>query len=154
MPPAASNRERILENIKTTLAAITAGATYNYTPGEALLGLKSFTELSDEKFPAYYVAGADEERKNVTNSEFRSDIKVSIAGYLKISDASTPEELERQISRAVADVTKALYVDITRGGYSTFTEIETIDTDKGSWAPIGGFEMVVKCQYRASVSAP
>jgi len=154
MPPSASTRENILANIKTTLAAIVTGATYNYTPGEVFIGLKRFSELSDEKFPAYYIAGADEDRKNNTNTNFVSDLTVSVVGYVKATDSSEPEELERQVSRAVADITKSLYLDITRGGYSTLTEITTVDTDKGAWVPIGGFEIQVRTQYRSSVANP
>lgn len=152
MPPSASSRENILDNIKTTLAAIVTGDDFNYTPAQVTLGLKRHTEVED--FPAYFIAGADEERKNNTNTQFVSDLVVSIVGYVKATDNADPVELERQISRAIADVTKKLYQDISRGGYAVTTEIVTVDTDKGAYVPVGAFEIAVRCQYRAASATP
>ncbi|HYF53117.1 MAG TPA: hypothetical protein VEA41_02535 [Salinarimonas sp.] len=149
-----SNRKRILDNIASTLAAVTTGGGYNFTIGEAKRGLKAFDSVPADKFPVCYVAGADEVRTNVTNTQFRSDLRVSVVGYVKAANAADDEALEQRLDNLIEDITKALMVDITRGGYATLTEIVEVDTDKGAWQPFAGVEMVVRCQYRASVSAP
>lgn len=152
--PTASLRESILDNIVSTMTAIAASGTYNYTPGLVQLGLLNYAAVPEDKFPALFVAGADEKRVNVTNREIRSDLTASIVGYVKATDAADSPLLERQLSRLIRDVTIALMADITRGGYAVLTEIGEIDTDKGSWEGFAGFEMVVRCQYRAATAAP
>lgn len=154
MSVAASTRESILDNIVSTMAAIAAGATYNYTPGLVQLGLLNFASVPEDEFPALFVAGADEKRSNVTSREFRSDLTASIVGYVRAEDAADSPKMERQLSRLIRDVTVALMSDITRGGYAVLTELGEIDTDKGSWEGFAGFEMTVRCQYRAATSAP
>ena len=155
MSVAISARENILDNIVSALAAIAAdGSSYNYTPGLCQLGLLNYAAVPEDKFPALFVAGADEKRSNNTNMEFRSDLTVSVVGYVKASDAADSPLLERQLSRLIRDVTKRLMLDVTRGGYATFTQIEEIDTDKGSWEGFAGFEMTVRCQYRAASATP
>jgi hypothetical protein len=154
MPPAASKRESILDNIVSTLEAIVTGSDYNYTPGEVRLGLRHQEELPKSKFPAYFVAGADEKRKNHAQREYTSDMEVAVVGYVFAADAADEELLERQVSRAIADITRALMVDVTRGGYAVTTEVGDIDTTKGALLPLAGFEILVNVKYRANVATP
>lgn len=148
-----SVREKVLDNMVSALSAIAAG-TYNYTIGDCRLGLKHFQEVPEDKFPAAFVAGADEDRVNVSNRGFKSILQVSVIGYVSYSNTADPAELERVLSRWIEDITKALYADPTRGGYATFTEVRGIKTDKGSWNPYAGCEIIVACDYRASFATP
>ncbi len=150
----ASKREQLLDNLVTALAAMTTGGGYNFTVGEAKLGLKHFEQTPPDLFPAAYVAGADEDRENSTNRGFKSDLRVSIVGYVRVPDAADTEQLERDVSKFLEDVTKAVLADPTRGGTSTFTEVVQIKADKGAWVPYAGFEMTVRCDYRATFAAP
>lgn len=149
-----STRKRIVDNVVSTLAGITAGGGYNYTVGEAKRGIKHFSKVPADKFPAFYVPGADEKRRNVTNTQFRSDIFVSVLGYVKVANAADKEALEQAVDNLIEDATKALMTDITRGGYAVTTEIGDIECDKGSWETHAGFEMVVRCEYRAATATP
>lgn len=150
-----STRKRILDDIKTTLAAITTGGGYNFTVGGAQRGYRHFNSVPEDAFPYACIAGADEKRRNVTNRELRSDVLASIVGWVKITgDANDTAAVEQAIDNLIEDFTKALYVDITRGGIATLTEIGDIETDKGAFAPYGMFEMIVRCEYRAAVTAP
>jgi len=154
-----STRKRVLDNIKTTLAAITAGATYTLTAGEVARGYKHFGAAPEDKLIAgkfcAYIAGADEERKNAAQRTFSSELLVTIAGYVKINDApESNEALEHALDNMIEDFTKALMVDVTRGGYAVTTEIGKIDTDQGAFAPFAQVEMIVKVEYRAAVTAP
>ncbi len=150
----ASKRELILDNIVTALAAISTGSGYNFTIGEAALGLKHFAAVPEDKFPAAYVAGADEDRGNSAQAQFKSLVQVSIIAYVRTANADDTAQLERDLSKFIEDVTKALYVDITRGGIATFTEVRGIKTDKGSWSPFAGCEIIVACDYRSANSTP
>ena len=153
-----SNRKRILDNLKTTLAAITTGGGYNLDAGSVIRGFQHFNKFPEDvlasgKFAAC-IAGADEKRRNHTQREFRSDILASVVLYVKIADSADTEGLEQLKDNAIEDVTKALMVDVTRGGYAVTTEIGDIDEDKGSFSPFAMIEIVVRCEYRASVSTP
>ena len=150
----ASFRQEILDNIVTTLGAITTGGGYNFSVGECMLGLKGLNDSPADIMPNIYIAGADEKRRNLAQRTYHSDIFVAVIGYVKQTDTADKPKLERDLSKLIADITKALMVDVTRGGYAVTTEIGDIDTDKGAFAPVAGFEMVVRCQYRASVSSP
>lgn len=149
-----SNRKRILDNIVSTVAAITTGGGYNYSVGECQRGFKHFNAVPEDKFPAGYVAGADEKRRNSAQRTFTSEMEASLVLYVKGTDAGDTAALEQALDNLIEDVTKALMVDVTRGGYAVTTEIGDIDTDKGAFTPYASAEMVVRCEYRAAVTAP
>jgi hypothetical protein len=149
-----SRRKRIIDNVISTLAAVTTGGGYNFTIGQAARGFKNFNAIAEDLFPVVYAAGADEKRVNMTNGEFRSDLMISLVGYVRVADAANTEALEQAIDNLIEDITKALMVDTTRGGFSTLTEIGEIDTDKGAFSPYASVELVVRCQYRVSAATP
>lgn len=147
-------RFQVLENIKDTFDLITTAGGYNTDPGYKGIGIKHYTEIPEDKFPALMVAGADEDRQNGTNMTFTSGMEVSIVGYVKSSDALDPEIAERDLSRVIADLTKALLVDHTRGGLCKFTEIGTVRSDKGFIQPYAAFELIAQVEYRSNFSQP
>ena len=147
-----SNRKKILDHVVTTLAAITAGGGYNNTVASAARGIKHFNDVG--AFPAFFVPGADEKRRNVTNREFRADPMISIVGYVSVADALDKPALEQAVDNLIEDATKALMADVTRGGLCVTTEITDIEANKGSWETHAGFEMIIRCEYRAATSAP
>lgn len=154
-----SNRKRIVDNVISTLAAINgAGGGYNLTVGEAKRGFKHYNAVPEDLLASgkfcVYGAGADEERKNHTQREFRSTISISLVAYVMVANAADTEALEQALDNLLEDITKALMVDVTRGGYAVTTEIGEIDADKGAFAPFAAVEIVVKCEYRAAVTAP
>ncbi len=144
----------ILENIKETFALILAEDGYNADIKHYGIGYKHFTEIKADKFPALMVIGADEDRENGTNKTFTSEMRVSIAGYVRSSEVGNPEIAERDLSRLISDLTKALLVDHTRGGHSRVTEIGPVTTDKGYIQPFAGFQMVVSVEYRSDFVQP
>lgn len=153
-----SLRGTIIDNVVSTVAAIAVSGGYTLTAGEAKRGYKHFNAVPEDKLTsgkfAAYAAGADEKRKNAAQRTFFSDMEIALAVYVKTADASDAEQLERDLDSAIADVTKALMVDITRGGVATTTEISEINTDKGAFIPYASAEMIVRCEYRTGVSAP
>ena len=77
-----------------------------------------------------------------------------VVGYVTHSNTADKPALERNVSKLIADITKALMVDVTRGGYAVTTEIGDIDTDKGFFSPFAAVEMTVRVHYRAAVATP
>lgn len=153
-----STRKRIIDNLISTLAAVTTGGGYNLSVGEAKRGWKHFNNVPEDLLTSgkfcVYAAGADEKRRNHSQREFRSDILISVVAYVMVGNSVDTEALEQLLDNAIEDITKALMVDVTRGGYAVTTEIGDVDTDKGAFAPYASVEMIVRCEYRASVSAP
>lgn len=150
----ADTRQEIFENIKAAFDLILAAGGYTANVGYTGIGYKHFTEIPADKFNAVMVAGANEKRVNATNLGFTSEMEVSVVGYVNSSDAHDPAILERDLNRFIADVTKSLYIDPTRGGHSTFTEITGVVTDKGAFQPYAMFEMMVNVEYRATFAQP
>lgn len=150
----ASLRESIMDNFVTTIAAISTGGGYNFTVGECQLGLKSPTDAPGDLMPCVYVAGADEDRRNAAQRTYHSDLLVEIVGYVTLADTSDKPQLERNLSKLIADLTKALMVDVTRGGYGVTTEITEIRTDKGILTPFAAVSITVRVEYRAAVATP
>jgi hypothetical protein len=153
-----STRRSIADNIVSTLAAISSGGGYNLTAGEVKRGFKHFNKVPENKlrsgYFAAYLAGVDEERTNAAQRTFSSIVKASLVCYVMISNSEDAEALEQAIDNVVEDVTKALMVDVTRGGHAVTTEIKEIDTDKGAFQPYASVELVVNCNYRAAVATP
>lgn len=148
-------RYLIMGNIRDTFDLITKAGGYNFDAAYKGIGVKHYIEIPEDKFPALMVAGADEDRENSTNRGFTSQMDVVVIGVVRSSDAHDPQIAERDLSRLIADLTKALYVDPTRGGYSTFTEIGEILTDKGNAElPFAVFRMALTVEYRATFAAP
>jgi hypothetical protein len=65
-----------------------------------------------------------------------------------------PKIAERDLSRLIADLRKALMVDPTRGGLCKFTEIGKARSDKGFIQPYAAFEMLVDVEYRSDFTQP
>ena len=143
----------IMDNLKAAILTIATSGSYNFNIGEVKRGLKNLNEVPEDKFPAAFIAGADETRDNTTNKGFTSAMKITIMGYVHYEDADDVEELQRRLSKFKQDVTKAIYVDPTRGGNATYTEIDDIFTDKGTLTPYAVFEMIIKCEYRSTFAA-
>lgn len=144
----------VLEDIKAAFSLISVSGGYNSDLKHAGIGFKHCTELPADKFPALMVIGADESRSNVTNMGFKSEMRVYIAGYVRSSNAHSPEIAERDLSRLISDLTKALYVDHTRDGNSTYTEVDDVTVDKGFLQPFAGFQMIISVDYRSDFAQP
>lgn len=149
-----STRKQIIDHISATIQAITTGGGYNFTIGESRRGYKHFNAAPEDTFPHVYAAGADETRKNSAQRTFTSELFTSLIGYVKTADAANTPALEQDLDNLIEDITKALMVDVTRGGIAVTTEIGEITTDKGAFTPYASVELIVRCEYRASVATP
>jgi hypothetical protein len=109
MPPAIPLRLQAINRIVAVLQAITAGATYFYTPGTVAKRLIHLDEC--KAFPTYMVFTASGGKVELTgaagdDSEYTEDFYVSVKGIVKDS-VDTVTRLENSI----ADVRKAIDAD-------------------------------------------
>jgi len=149
-----NKRQSIFEDLKTTFGLIKKASGYNVDLAYAEIGVKSFSELPADKFPALMVIGADERRENATNQTFSSSLDVYIYGYVRSSDVKDCAKLVEDLNALIADATKAIMVDPGRGCHATYSEITSVLTDKGAIQPFAMFEMVVGVDYRADFANP
>lgn len=150
-----NTRQQIYENLLTTFDLITVAGGYNAEMTHKAIGYKHFTECPEaETFRVLLVAGGNEKRENVTNLSFKSALQVSLVGYIKNTNPQAPATGEELLNKLIEDLTKALYVDPTRGGLAVYTEVIEVLTDKGAFQPYGGFEMIVEMEYRATFAQP
>ncbi len=158
MPPAASKREQILEYLKdTVLPLITAGADYTHTVRTIERGRRSPQALAENEFPAVFILGGQEKRKNLNQTQFESFLQVAIIGYVKNTKASLGADgtgTQKDLDKLIQDVTNAIEDDPLQNELVKWTEITDIATDEGDATPIGGFVMAVTFEYVDERSSP
>lgn len=147
-------RQEIMQNMKEAFDLVTVAGGYNFNVGHTGVEYKHFTEIPEDKFPALMVIGAREKRSNGTNKTFTSEMEVTVIGFVRSSNPHDSPTLLAELNKLIADATKALHVDHTRGGKSTFTEITDVNDDKGRLQPYALFEMLVGVEYRAAWAQP
>lgn len=149
----ASKRQTILDYLAGTLfPSIVAGGTYTFTVANSERGLRPMTSLTNDKFPALFVASADEDRENVSNKDFLAILHVFIVGY--VSKNQSTLHIQTQLDLLLEDITKALYADPTQGNIVLWTEIKKIVTDNGDDAEHAQFSMQVAFNYERPGTAP
>jgi hypothetical protein len=113
MPPAIPLRLQAINRIVAVLQAISAGATYFYTPGAVV---KRFVHWGECKsFPTYMVFTASGGKVELSgaagdDSEYTEDFYVSVKGIVKDS-VDTVTRLEN----CIADIRKAIDADSRSG---------------------------------------
>ncbi len=142
-----SIRKQLLNRLRDTVfPIITVANGYNNDIVTIERGLKNFASITDEKFPALFISSADENRENVTNKSFRSDLTAFITGY--VISPNNLSGLQEALDDLIEDTTKAIHQDYTQGGLAVTTEITRIDTDAGDEQSHATFVMQVRFDYR------
>jgi hypothetical protein len=139
MPPSDPKRQAIIDAIVARLAAITAGATYFFTP-EVGVDYRHHSEIT--KFPYYGVIEGDEMNDFLAMTpQIKTTLSVSIVGW--VSDA---EDRRKALNRAVADVQRAIVSDDTWGGIAFETRPLSVITDEATLfaKPFAYFEINIQ----------
>lgn len=147
-----SKRQVLLDYLASTLfPSITTANGYNFNVSKSERGLRSYDNMTDEEFPALFVASADEERENIGSvTTFISKMTVRVYGAVK----SSSDHVQAELDKLIEDVTKALYADALQGGKTIFTDIRRIETDEGDLAPHAFFRMQVEFQHVSDGTSP
>ena len=124
----ASKRELILQNLKTTVEAIIAGATYNNTVKFCTRNPIDVDEISDDQIPFCIIDDIRNSTEILTplttkdiNSIFELDI---IAVYRAASNLSTGA------NSLVEDFKIAIYTDVSRNNNADLTHITSVTMEK------------------------
>ena len=115
------------------LRGITVANGYVNTASMIERGQRDIDDLSEPDFPALFVAGTDEQRKNITSNQFSAELTVGIVGAVKSTTGVSG--VQQVMDTFIADVTKALMTDHTQGGRVYSTNVGRIRTDQGNRFP-------------------
>ncbi len=147
----ASQRATILEYLKNTLLpTITTGNGYNNTVVGVYRGFQNIKDMSDDKFPSVMVTMTHEQRKRITQVDYKADLQVIIVGYVKNSKTdlnSTATGIELDLDKLIEDITKCVEADPLQGGIVKHTSITDIVTDDGDFFPAAGVAISVIFSY-------
>lgn len=125
---------------------------YNFTVATVARGLRFPTDLTDEKFPALFIAATDEQRDNITRNQFKGVIRATLVGYVK--GPNGVDGVQAQLDKFIEDITKALEQDRTFGGRVHWTEVARIRTDDGDLEDHGATLVEVNFNYAATGTQP
>ena len=139
MPPTQPVEERIIDNIETTLGAITAGATYHNTYPYILRGGTSIPS----KFPTLEVGiTSDAVTQTFGDGDALSHrLTINVIGWAK-----SRSDIDRKLSEIKADVRVALEADFSRGGVAHDTAY--ISSDRDRMDDLGAIRLVYVVTYR------
>jgi hypothetical protein len=141
----ATRREEIEAALKTNLAGITVAAGYALTVNKVERGLQHPDNVPGPEMPIVFLAGSDEDRKNITVSNFKSRMSVTLVGY--VENNNSHEALQQDLNALIGAITKRIHADPKLGGLATWSDVASVTTDKGHFAPKAVCEMVVDVEY-------
>lgn len=117
MPPANSIRDDIVDDLKTTLGGITAGAAYNYTTA-SVFDWRTPGASTIPSFPAVSVWDLDERVEWKAYPLATRILRVTIQAIHACEPNDDPAGVARKM---LHDIQKAVVVDHTRGGVAVDT---------------------------------
>ena len=139
-----SLREDIASNIINTLDAVTSPIEFKKITREPF----KVEELADPQFPALYITTSDETREDFALGDYSTGkrsgtIDFIIVGYVK----GTETNIDTKRNQLIEVIEETLDTDRTRGGYAKETKIIEVNSDEGTFYPLGAIRIVVRVFY-------
>ena len=138
MPPSNPIELQILDQILTELRVIVAGSDYFFTPQ---IVEKGYIDPDNcQAYPALFVnLGGSQPRPDEVKSRRRAThLQVAIDGH--INNEIDPHS---DTIKLLADVKKAVFIDVTHNQLATSTIIESEEMDHGALKPYGTFTLTL-----------
>lgn len=149
----ASKRSVLLEYLEQTLfPQITTGNGFNLTLGLIDRGLRYVDQLTDDKFPALFIADTAENRSNISHKDYKAEMEVLLIGGVKSPDGVGGNQVALDL--LIEDITKALETDRLQGNRVNQTEIKRVETDSGDSQAHAACYITVVFKYTGEASAP
>ena len=143
-----SNRETVLDSIKTTLESITTANGFNVTVAEVRRG--AHTPDSFNQFPALALLNVTREREDFTGKQALATLHLRIFGYVKVDAPGDYTELDKLL----ADVETAL-MSRTYNSYRSEADVGTVQVyEGGAHDPDGAFVMEATVEYEYEMTDP
>ncbi len=115
-------REKILQNLKTSLENITTDNGYNFDFNENTVQRWSMHGNSLVDVPAVILSPGDEEEKGRTLPYIQCDMTVYLDIFF-IDNETDGIATDTYLNRLQGDIKKAILSDYTRGGYAIDTNV-------------------------------
>lgn len=126
----ANKRATLLNFLRdTTLRRIRVADGYHNTVGTVKRGTREIDSISDEDYPAIFIAKTTEERKNLTGVDYKSAMTIFLVAYVKSSTGI--DGMQGDLDLIIEDITNALEADRRLGGNADWLEVRRVLTDDG-----------------------
>ncbi len=164
MAPSTTARENCLANIASTLAALTSGAEYNYTPNVTVRTGKPFYDLLDRSLTAdalmYFIEdGVSNHYVEALGGMWAAEMEVFITAAKRHQPddpnpiTATTENESTVASKLYGDVEKALLTTYKRGDYGLLTllthdaPVRDPDSEELSGWVVHEFRFIILYEY-------
>jgi hypothetical protein len=141
-------RERVLQNIKTTLEGVTIANGYNFdfTPQTVQRWSMHGNRMVD--MPMVVISPGDEDESSVPN-RFQECVLSVYLDIFFITDENDPIPTDTYLNRLQGDIKKAILHDETRGGNAIDTDVTgTTPFETTEAQPYAGIIIEVRVRYR------
>jgi len=146
-------RESIIQNIKTTLEAITIANGYNATIAKVVQWNPN--GIGHGTMPMIIIAAGPEPNSENEGYDLQTcRMTVFLDLWIAVDEDAT-EAADTTLNKHLGDIKKALMTDLTRGGYAVtthITDVEPFDVVEGQ--PYAGLIITAEVHYRHAISNP
>ena len=150
MPASDPIRQRVVDELCDSLAGITAGSAYWYTPSAVYRWRMPPPEAI--AFPSYCVLDTDERVERATTPLAHRTLSITVVG---IHSADLIGESDRVARQLLADIQRRVQVDRTRGGVAVTTnEVANRIFVESPNDPIVVVEVDLEVTYRTALGDP
>jgi len=150
----ASRREQILQNVQTSLQAITVAGGYNFDV--ARVSRKFIPYSKANEFPTLVVVAGPGRKEPETNTEYKEFFEIGVVGYIRAAkDIDNAGLVSQELEQLIQDITNALSVDLRRGNSSfvNMTWFRRVDPYVDWEANIGICEVIFEVEYFHTIGA-
>lgn len=146
-------REKIMQNVKTTLEGISIANGYN----NDIASVQRWDQASNPliEVPCIMIRGGLEEKEPAPNPLTTCRLMIFIDVWIRHDKDADPRSTDAILCSHLGDVEKALMVDIKRGGYAVDTILQrNVPFENIEGEPYAGIVMEVEIHYRHKTNDP
>ena len=146
-------REKILDNIETTLKGIKTASGY----GNDIVSVQRWEQAGNSlvKTPCIIINSGPEEKEHRPGLIISCKFSVIIDLWIRHDKNSFVKSTDSYLSSLLGDIEKVLMIDHTRGDYAAATRIlSIIPFETTSGQPYAGLTIECEIEYRHLVSDP
>ena len=144
--------ESIAANLLTTVNGVTTGNGYNQTVVVKRASRVDYdTETADDLNGRIYQTSAEILTSAMNRVTWRQNFEIIV---IALNDDGSAVTIDTRLNQIAADISKAVRVDITRGGYAFHTGIDAVDfvvADDGSLSLV---ILTITVDYRVLIDDP
>lgn len=146
-------REKIMQNVETTLKTISKANGYNNDIASVQRWYQSGNTFS--QVPCIVIYGGPEEKEQAPDPLITCRFLISIILCIRHDEEDIPGPTDAILNNLLGDIEKALMVDHKRGGYAVDTIPQSNDIfERIEGQPYAGIVVNVEIHYRHRTNDP